>query len=238
MSTQHDNTQADTQWLLNAYDPLHEARIKGTPRPGKETTITPEQRNQLDIQARIEKQEHGAFVLGESPAPLHIDILDRLLHIQKTTHHLATQIATALQDTTTNTYLTNVKNTDPIHLLQYINTSIPKLTEPRHQQALDDTEKHLRDLKHQTAAYFSEIIEGKQLKAECPWCGGTKLRFRLIGQTHPEFVIRCETGLCEPPPQDCGAWTGKGFTLPTWPQWEWQWLATRLNNTITKGTRR
>lgn len=239
MSTQHTSIQANTQWLLDAWDPLHEARTKGTPRPWKETTLTPEQQNTLDIEARQEKLDHGAFVLGESPAPLHLDILDRLLNIQNTTREIARQIADTLHDSPTLVYLTRTRNPNPVYLIGYIQHNAPRLTEPRHQQVLDDTETTTSTLRARTTGFFSQVYDGKTLKTECPWCGGYKLRIRIIGHQQPEPVIRCETGLCEPPPQDCGAWTGQGFTLPTWPQWEWQWLAKRLNPTQprTQGTR-
>lgn len=239
MSTQHQSIQADTQWLLDAWDPLQEARTKGTPRPWKETALTPEQQTLNDAQARTEKLERGAFVLGESPAPLHLDILDRLLNIQKTTRALARQIADTLYDGSTLVYLTRTKDPNPVYLLTYIHTTIPRLVDPRHQQVLDDTQTEIHDLRTRTATHFAEHVEGKTLKANCPWCGGTKLRFRRLGHhTTAEWVIRCETGLCEPPPSDCGAWTGQGFTLPTWPLWEWDWFANRLNNTAhTQGSR-
>lgn len=229
MSTQQQSIHTNTQWLLDAWDPLHEARTKGTPRPWKETEISIEQQAALDTQARLEKQEHGAFILGESPAPLHLDILDRLINIQNTTREIARQIADTLYDGPTLVYLTHTRNPNPIYLMQYIQTNTPRLTEPRHQQVLDDTHTTLQELRAKTATYFAELVEGKHLKAACPWCGGYKLRFRLIGYEHPELVIRCETGLCEPGPDNCGAYTGQGFSLPTWPQWEWQWLARQLD---------
>ena len=230
MTAQHASIQADTQWLLDAWDPLQEARTKGTPRPWKETTATIEQQATLDAEARAEKAERGAFVLGDSPAPLHLDILDRLLNIQATTRAIARAIADTTFDSQALVYLTRTKNPSSIQLLEYIHTTITRLVEPRHQQVLDDTQEAIHQLRMRTAGHFAELVDGKTLKAQCPWCGASKLRFRLLGQTHPEFVIRCESGLCQPGPNDCGAWTGQGLTLPTWPQWEWTWFAKQLNH--------
>lgn len=218
----------DINWLLDAWDPLREARIKGTPRPWKMADTTPEQRAQADARARAEKTERGAFVLGESPAPIHLDVLDQILDVGIRARQLAIQHAEAVGDAPALVYLSRVQNPDAVRLLQYLTTTTTRLDD---NDLLTHTGTVLRGLRVETAKHFAEVVEGQRLKAYCPWCDGNEtLKFRLIGPRHaPEIVVRCESGACEPPEADCGCWTGRGLALPTWRLYEWEWLAGRIN---------
>ncbi|MGZ4589141.1 MAG: hypothetical protein ACXVX9_15210, partial [Mycobacteriaceae bacterium] len=81
------------------------------------------------------------------------------------------------------------------------------------------------------------ISDGQVLKAVCPWCGGRTeahptggahtLRVRNIHGLDTTVVV-CEGGACEPPAEDCGTWV-RG--RPAWRQYEWDWLADRINRT-------
>lgn len=81
----------------------------------------------------------------------------------------------------------------------------------------------LNRMKSATARHLTEVTEGQRLKTQCPWCRGEQLMVRTIGpERNPEVVIQCESGVCEPTPDDYGTWH-RG--LPCWPLHEWEWLA-------------
>ena len=74
----------DLTWVADRWEDLYESRVKGTPRPWREPTISAEKRAEMDALARIERIDREGFLPpppGESPAPLHVDILDTLSDI-------------------------------------------------------------------------------------------------------------------------------------------------------------
>lgn len=220
-----ERIRRDTTWLTQAWEPLYASRIKGTPRPWKEPTLTPEAKADLDRRAREERHAHGAM-FGESPAPLHIDVLALTMDIAHTTRALATHIAKTIGDTPAHTYLTRRADHHPIDLLDYIHTTATQL-DPEGTAAAY-TLGQLQHLRTSTARYFTEAVDGQRLKTDCPWCGNPTLFFRRIGPEHrPEFVVACESGTCTPDYRDCGTWLG---ATPAWPFHEWTWLAKRINH--------
>ena len=217
-TTQHLTNNA--AWLADNWATLHHTRLKGTPRRWRQTDLTPEQRAQYDQQHRKEKQTNGAPAGADSPAPLHLDILDQLIKIEND----AKTIATTIQATGINAH---PDGKDTYSNLRYIS---------QWANVLDDndetTKAHERTLRHHRRTIESQwahIVISQRLNAPCPWCGHEQLKFRAIGPEHnSELVVRCESGTCEPPPADCGTWYGG----PCWPFHEWEWLVGRIDHKI------
>src|SRR5437879_4899275 len=69
---------ADLEWVIAYWPDLTEARLPGTARPWRQPELSPEQRAERDHAARIERDERGAWALGESPAPVDVGVLDLL----------------------------------------------------------------------------------------------------------------------------------------------------------------
>lgn len=221
MNTPVDRIIRDATWLADALEPLHATRLKGTPRPWRQTELTPEQRAALDTEARAEKAARGAGAFGESPAPVHLDIIDLEQAINATAlnicrainrHRPQTDIAPLLEE--------HVHRTTAITRLRYI------VLNAHHLVVNDADTEHAAYKLHQHRAsverQWQEITIGQRLKAACPWCGHEALRFRHIGNPdNPEVVLRCESGQCEPDEAHCGTWH-RGY--PCWPMHEWPWL--------------
>jgi len=217
-------TTENLTWLESRWAGLTATRLRGTPRPWRQATLTPEQRAHLDAQARAEKLEHGAFVLGESPAPIHLDTLDHMDTLVQTITVLAQELAHDLgHDAIAQKALTH-RYSHPLLLLEYLRN--------HHLDATEETQARIHaetaQLRRTIAAHLSEITDGQHLAADCPWCHHDKLYLRLIGPEHNrQPVIRCESGACEPPESDCGTWHHNN---PTWPFHEWEWLANIINH--------
>lgn len=219
MTTAQDNLD----WIHGRWTYLTVARLKGTHRPWREPTLTAEQRAQLDAQARAEKQERGAFVLGESPAPVHLDTLDKLQDIAHKLRRLALAVDLETGIVTPALHAqTDYRNVPAI--IDYLQHQLPHTSEAAQDTARRVTARIRADMAHD----FAEVFDGKRLKADCPWCRQPALYIRLIGPEHARSpVIACQSGTCEPPAADCGTWwRGR----PAWPAHEWDWLARRLNH--------
>lgn len=207
-------------WISEAWPALHESRLKGTPRRWKQTDLATDRLQQLDAAHRAEKRAAGAPSGADSPAPLHLDVLDLLLDIDHTSRYGARIIqAHTLDD----------PPTDTIGRLGYIATNASTL-DPHD----DDTRRIEEQLRQHRAAItkqWAEVVDGQRLKAACPWCQGHQLYFRAIGgEAQTEIVVTCETGTCEPG-DDAGVWyRGR----PCWPMHEWSWLANRIDHTERK----
>ena len=213
--TEHLATNA--AWIADAWPALHESRLKGTPRRWRQTELTPEQRAEIDQRHRTEKAANGAPAGADSPAPLHLDVLDLLVAIDHTSRYGARIIqAHTLNDPPTNT----------IGRLNYITTNA-HLLDPADQDTRH-IEQQLRNHRAAITNQWAEVVHGQRLKTGCPWCGHHALYFRAIGPEHQnEIVVRCESGGCNPTDTDCGVWYGG---KPCWPFHEWSWLANRIDN--------
>lgn len=208
----------DATWILDAWPALHASRLKGTPRPWRQTDLTPEARAELDAAAKAEKLENNASTFGESPAPLHLDVHD-LLH---KTAHTAWRAATWLTLTTIGPHPAMCY---PDQLLTYIRARAHLATDG---EALNNHARQIRARRVEIAKHFAEVVDGQRLKATCPWCLTDKLYFRAIGpETNHQIVVRCDSGTCQPPEGDCGTWM-RG--RPCWPFHEWEWLAARIDH--------
>ena len=214
-------------WLHRRWADLTTSIQRGTPRPWREPTLTPDQLAKLDAEARTEKIERGAFTLGESPAPIHLDTLDKAIELTTTMARLARTIATELQHDAMLIRAAIHRYDDPLLLITYIRNHIDHVT-PETGQQVDAEASRLRA---GIAHHFSEIGDGQTLKADCPYCGTRELHVRTIGpRDNPMPVIRCESGTCEPPQAACGTWHRN---MPAWPLHEWEWLAGEIEHAST-----
>lgn len=214
----------DLDWIHTRWSDLHATRIRGTPKPWREPTITPEQRGRLDALARVEKIERGAFTLGESPAPIHLDAFDRAVDLTTTMAKLARAVATELGHHAVLIRAATHRYTDPLSLITYLRNHFADVSFDVGVEIQEEAARIRGGLSH----HFNEPVDGQRLKAECPWCEHTELYVRIIGPEHrPEPVIRCESKVCEPEQDDCGIWHR---SMPAWAYLDWAWLAQQIEH--------
>lgn len=212
----------DLDWIYTRWSDLRATMHRGTPKPWREPTLTLEQRGRLDELARLEKLERGAFTLGESPAPIHLDALDRAIELTATMVQLTRAMANELGHHAVLIRAARHRYDDPLLLIRYVRAFWPEL-KPDLGEVVEDEVARLRaGLVH----HFSEFAVGQRLKAGCPWCNEPSLYVRLIGpEGKGQPIIRCESGTCEPDNAGCGTWHRN---MPAWPFHEWDWLAQQI----------
>lgn len=230
MTTPHTRrTHENLVWIRDTWDQAELLKLKGTPLPWHEPTITTEQRARLDAEARAEKLTRGAGAFGESPAPVHLAALDRNIRITRTLQAAALRADTELTTTAPPGY-------DPAPWLEAHNVRAPAiahwltviLTDHAHQLTDDTVAEIARAASRSRRALeraTGNVVDGQRLKALCPWCRYEHLMVRHPANAEP--LVVCESGLCEPPPADCGSWWHGN---PAWPRWEWDWLAARIDH--------
>lgn len=209
-------------WIYTRWTDLHATRIRGTPKPWREPTLTPEQRGRLDQLARIEKMERGAFTLGESPAPIHLDAYDRAVDLTKTMAGLARLIATEQGHYAMLIRAALHKYNDPLLLITYVRNH----WEQCGADTVIEVEEQAARIRAGLSHHFSEIDDGQHLKTLCPFCDQAELYVRKIGPADNTIpIIRCESGTCAPDANVCGTWHRN---LPAWPLHEWDWFAKQI----------
>lgn len=207
--------EEDAAWITNRWEHLTTSRFLGTPRPWRQPA-----------RRRPGKPDdyHAPPTFSTTPtqAPLHIDTHDLIQHILRKARHLAVTTATELHHHQVLSYLHHHRSTHPAEELDYLLRHHHKLAEAS--QTLNEHTVH--KMRARMAEAFSEILDGQQLTADCPWCGKPELRIRLIGPVHAQQpVVVCENEGCNPQPAECGKWW-RGH--PAWPFHEWEWLAARI----------
>lgn len=224
------NTATDNlEWILDRWEQLMETRLPGTPRPWKQPELSREQREEMDRQARIEKIEHGAFVLGESEAPLNLDVLDKAGRITTTVQSLAYRMAQELRHDAMAVLAARAHYTGPQALIGYLAAHVLETSEET-QERVRRTTQRIRAI---MANHFAEVFDGQRLKTDCPWCHKPKMFIRMIGPEHDRIpIIACESGVCDPPSADCGPKRIRGN--PFWPFHEWDWLGDRMDHANAK----
>ncbi|KQR01473.1 hypothetical protein ASF74_07870 [Arthrobacter sp. Leaf145] len=215
----------DLNWIYDRWSDLRATIHRGTPKPWREPTLTLEQRGRLDELARLEKLERGAFTLGESPAPIHLDALDRAIDLTATMVRLARAMATQLGHTAVVIRAARHRYDDPLLLIRYVRAHFAGIGTD-HVELGELIEEEVARLRAGLLHHFSEFAVGQRLKAGCPWCDQPSLYVRLIGpEGHGQPIIRCESGTCNPENGDCGTWHRN---MPAWPFHEWEWLSQRI----------
>lgn len=243
MTNVHSNrigaVRRDLLWIADRWADVHESRLKGTARPWRAPQVSPDTRSELDAQARLEKADRIGLTMGESPAPVHVDVLDTLADILMRADmlhdHIAQTLGVERLDPAPSAFA------DPKPYLAFIGEHLADF-------AADDTDglnavsDLARELREDMAAVLGEIADGQTLDALCPFCGGKDghhpnggaktLRVRNVplprmeDRDHHEAVIMCVGGMCAPAENECGVYV-RG--LPAWPMSDWDWLAERLD---------
>ncbi|WP_433465720.1 hypothetical protein [Spirillospora sp. CA-128828] len=238
--------------LLGAYWPgLVATRLPDVVRPYQPPTITPEQRAELDYEARLERAERVGEAPGEHIDAARPDVLDLLFELIDTAEDLAAHVSRAawlpvlpppagvLADA--RPFLERTARYLPAAAVGWANGD----------ELVWWVARTARQMLVQAGRALALTHDGQRLDAVCPWCqgrtetapvGGAKtwrVRDLLAAQRceHdqierltcvrcPQLIaIVCESGTCEPPSKDVGTWwRGR----PAWPIEEWDWLARRL----------
>lgn len=210
--------KADAFWLSVHWPDLIEERIPGTARPWRQTEMESHRRAELDAAARAERLERVDLALGESAAPVHVDVLDVL-------NDLAAELGS------------------PANLRNIANEL--RAWEP---DQLEDFAGTLTVLVRETALALRLIYDGQRLDGSCPWCRQSRsLVIRTPAPAEEESVpttppgpilVVCEgrAKICMPPESDCGTYvhgvppkpSSRDRGRPAWPDSEWTWLAQRI----------
>jgi hypothetical protein len=214
---------ADIAWLDEHWPMLVETRLPGTARPWRQTDISAEHRQQLDADARAERLDRAELAPGETPAPVHVDVLDVLTDITITAERLNEEAATAagcrlLLPPAPSAY------TDPRSYLAHFALHLDDI-EP---DARTEAASQLATLRRTAAGALRLVYDGQRI-GDCPWCGQPRaLVVRVPLSDALPMLVACEANrACEPPERDCGTWV-RG--RPTWPWHEWDWLAGRIRH--------
>jgi hypothetical protein len=214
--------EANLDWIYTRWFDLRSTMQRGTPKPWREPTLTPEQRSLIDALARTEKLERGAFTLGESPAPIHLDALDHAIALTKTMARFARATATELGHHAVLIRAATHRYDDPLLLIRYLRAHLDHMTP----DLCIRVEEEAAIIRARLTHHFAEVSDGHRIKADCPYCDQPTLHLRVIGPKHRgEPVIRCESGTCEPDEGSCGTWH-RG--MPAWPFHEWDWLVKQI----------
>jgi len=217
------NIHLSVTWILESYQALTESRFKGTPRPWKQSEPDPRPRHETPAEPRNSPQLVGVAAFTETPAPLHLDVLDQLQTLGVDAKHYAVTLAYYTGDQIPYLQLTTSEAHKTPDLLRYVLRALTNVTPGLCDDLLARAARDFRAHRLEVAKQFSEIVEGQRLRARCPWCLDEQLRFRFVAG---HICVRCESGICEPGPDDCGTWDqGR----PCWPMHEWEWLAHRID---------
>lgn len=235
----HGAIQRDLLWIADRWADLYEARLKGTARPYREPSGTPEARAERDRLAKVERLERSGLAPGEHPSPVHTDVLDVLADVLMRADMLHEHIAQTLGIDRLPHATSAYDDASPYLTFIREHLSAAVLADEDMLDAASDTATHLRTA---MAAVFGEFYDGQRLAAVCDFCGGVDarhpgggahtLRVRVLwmptptNKDHHETVVMCENDGCDPAPADCGT-RHKG--RPAWPMHEWEWLAKRLD---------
>lgn len=235
----HRNTTLDAlNELAQAHDWLIANLRPGTSKPYQAPQMSDEKRRELDRQNRDARQivDYGRGVLlplGESPAPLDLDIMDLLVDIlDLVAAHSGQREPRSCFD-------------DPRpHFTAIRRQLLAGRMTTHHQTDLEHGCEGLVYRAHQQLGLFGD---GQLLAATCPWCQGRtatnptggdrtmRVRAKLppgkknltgVDPTDIRWYVVCESGTCEPPDQDCGE---RHRGRPAWPLGaEGDWLAQRI----------
>jgi len=231
----------DIMWLSERWDDLVQSRLKGTSRPWRQPVLTPEAREALDAQARIEKHERSAIASGEHPAPVHVDVLDVLEEILDRAHTLHEHVADTIGKPRLTKPRTIAGDITPHLAFIHAHLVTAVVADPDMLDAVGDVVAELREI---AARQLGEMYDGQTLAGVCPFChgktpthptgGAHTLRVRMVrlerakDPDYREPAIVCGNELCQPNEQQCGTWH---HGRPAWPMLEWTWLANLLAET-------
>jgi hypothetical protein len=219
---------ADTAWLAQHWPHLVEVRIPGTARPWRQTEVDITRRAERDREARAERLERVDVAPGESPAPVHVDILDVLAAITVWADGLAERCWREAGGHGPWQYARSAYH-DPRTHLAYLTDALPDVGE----ETLAWAARWLGIVKRDAALGLRLVYDGQRI-GTCPWCRQERaLVVRVDEDPDEPVLVVCEGygRICEPPERDCGRWV-RG--RPAWLLWaEGEWLAARIRHEET-----
>lgn len=228
--------------LQTAIDWLIASLLPGTEHPYRPPSMSPDARADRDRLAKLERLERSTIAPGESPAPFDLDVADLLSEILSAADDMADLVSDTAKVPRMPAAQSAFNDPEPylIHVLDMA---------PACRQAPDvllAIEARCDGLTMRTHTLLGLLGDGQVLDATCPWCDGRRsdvptggartMRVRAqlppgepmskVDPTDVRWLVVCESGLCEPPPADCGErYRGR----PAWPlKTEGEWLAMRL----------
>ncbi|WP_160051438.1 hypothetical protein [Nocardiopsis sp. FR26] len=230
-------TRADLAWITQSLPDLHQLRLPGARRRTARRALSPAARTALDRLTRDERADRrpGERILGASPAPVTVSIIDTVAEILADAVELADRISwnagvtdveppsTAYDFKALGRHLAHIADhlpaavaidPDALTLAQYFATRARRTLERR----------------------LEDMADGQVLSTLCAWCHGATTRAPAGGQhtltvrvVAGEPLIVCVSDTCEPPDEDCRTWL-RG--RPAWREHEWEWLAKRLDQQV------
>lgn len=217
-------------WLVEYWSDLLEARMPlTTSQPRHAGDLSTAARAERDEQARAERIERSTLAIGESPAPVDINVLSTILDVLVRADDLAADltewgVAPVLAPP-------GWGQLDAVPYLARIRAcllaEIHDLDEPGPWHELAELQVHR--MYEQTARCLAMLYTGQTVRVLCPWCGGHTPEspaggawtWRVHELPGGQIAIVCH-GICEPPQREVGTWWGGA---PCWPISEWARLA-------------
>lgn len=212
----------DLRFVLEHWEDLAEIRTPGTPRPWRPPQISPEKREQLDREARVERLERAEFAPGEHADAVPPDVLDVLVDVAEFADRLTAQVCA---DVGCLLWL-------PPAAAWRADGQLAHLAWHLEQDAVDgdlvdQVDAETRILAQDTALVLRLLRDGQTLDSSCPWC---RMPRALVVIEEPALgpLIVCRSRVaCAPPDKDCGIYL-RG--RPAWSDSEWDWLAGRIRH--------
>ncbi|WP_435109408.1 hypothetical protein [Nocardiopsis synnemataformans] len=226
--------RADLAQVAASWPDLHQLRLPGARRRTARRTLSPAARAVLDRLTRAEKADRkpGERVLGASPAPVTVSILDDLAEILAAVVALSDRISwnagVADPEVPSSAYDFAAIDRHVAHVAEHL--GVAASTDP---DALKAAEAFAAWARRVLERSLEQVVDGQVLSALCAWCHGATTRHPAGGQhtltvrvVAGEPLIVCVSDTCEPPAEDCRTWL-RG--RPAWPERDWEWLAARLD---------
>jgi hypothetical protein len=220
-------------WLIEYWPDVLEARLPlATRRPWHASELGEHAQAERDAQARAERIERSVLGLGESPAPVDVNVLSTILDVLVTADDLAAEltewgVAPILAPPgwghlDARPYLARAR--------ACLVAELEDLGEPGPWHEL--AEHAVRRMYEQVARCLSMLYTGQLVRVICPWCGGRTpeepvggaYTWRVHELPGGQVAIVCH-GICEPPAREVGTWWGG---QPCWPISEWPRLAKQV----------
>jgi hypothetical protein len=208
--------------LEDAVGWLQHTLMPGTARPWRTPTLTPEQRNERDRLAKLERAERGHVALREAPEPYSMDTAELLTDILVCVDTIAEMVTAQVEadliawagpwakSVPTMHQPASSHMADPRPYLTLLREVLPEVQDER-PDLLTELIYQADIFKRRADQVVGHISDGYTV-AVCPFCqgrterapaGGEKtLRYRLREAGNP--LIVCENPLCEPDSQHFG----------------------------------
>lgn len=191
---------------------------------------------------RRNEDRSGMLVpLGETPAPMVLDVADMIAEISDAADEMAALVSVAAQQDVPPP--ARYAFTDPRPYLRRVLELLPEAP-----AVWESVESRCDGLLYRAYATLGVLGDGQLLPGMCPWCDGRTERFPVGGartlrvravvpdgrkltdttldQADIRWLVVCENRWCEPPEADCG---NRHRGRPAWPlATEGAWLADRI----------